>query len=352
MVNHPSTAREVGEVDLFELVASIWAQKALIIGFIVVATGVAAAYAFLSKPVYEARLYLQPPTLNDIADFNYGRTHEAELTPYTISDVYGVFTRNLQGESLRRAFFNNVYLPSLGDGQRQGSQDALYSDFLNTLTISGPTRDMPDRYSVAVYGSDPVQATAWVTAFVEQAGAQAKNEMITNVKREGEVRARNIEQQVTTLQETESRVRNDAISRLQEALNVAQAIGLENPPIIAGSVAAEVSAVMDGQLTYMRGTKALEAEIKNLQERKSDDPFIGNLRALQIKRSFYQGLQVSPDHVAVFRQDGPISVPDRPIKPRKGLILIGGFIAGGILGVLFALGRFFVSQRRKSLQGT
>jgi chain length determinant protein (polysaccharide antigen chain regulator) len=351
MANHPSMTRDADEIDLFELVAAIWAQKVLIIGFIVLATGVAAAYAFLSKPIYEARMYLQPPTLNDIADFNYGRTREAELTPYTINDVYGVFTRNLQGESLRRAFFTDVYLPSLSEEQRRGSQDALYSDFLNTLMIGGPTKDLPDRYSVAVYGSDPVQATAWAKAFVEKAGAQAETEMITNVEREGEVRARNYEQQITTLQETESRVRNDAISRLQEALNVAQAIGLENPPIISGSVAAEVSATMDGQLTYMRGTKALNAEIKNLKERKSDDPFITSLRALQIKQSFYQALQVNPDSVSVYRQDGPIEVPDRPIKPRKGLILVGGFIAGGILGVLFALGRFFVAQRRKSLQG-
>lgn len=351
MVNHPSTAREADEIDLFELVAAVWAQKALIIGCIVVATGVAAAYAFLSKPVYEARLYLQPPTLNDIADFNYGRTREAELTPYTIGDVYSVFTRNLQGESLRRAFFTDVYLPSLSEEQRQGSQDALYSDYLNTLTIGGPTKDLPDRYSVAVYGSDPTQATAWVKAFADKAGAQAETEMITNVEREGEVRARNIGQQITTLQETETRVRTDAISRLKEALNVAQAIGLENPPIITGSVAEEVSAVMDGQLTYMRGTKALNAEIKNLEERKTDDPFIANLRALQIKQSFYQALQVSPDTVAVFRQDGPINVPDRPIKPRKGLILVGGVIAGGILGLLFALGRFFIAQRRKSLHG-
>ncbi len=349
MATPPSMAREADEIDLFELVAAVWAQKVLLIGFIVVATAVAAAYAFLAKPVYEARLYLEPPTLNEIADFNYGRTRDAELTPYTINDVYGVYARNLQGESLRRAFFADVYLPSLTEGQRQGSQDALYSDFLNTLTISGPSKEMPDRYSVAVYGHDPVEATAWVRAFAARAGAQAKEEVITNLKREAEVRARNLDQQINTLQETESRVRNDAISRLQEALTVAKAIGLENPPIISGSVAVEITAAMDGQLTYMRGTKALSAEIKNLQERRSDDPFITNLRALQIKRSFYEALRVNADNVAVYRQDGSIDVPDRPIKPKKGLIIAGGFIAGGILGVLFALGRYLVALRRKSV---
>lgn len=346
MANHPTTTQEPDEIDLFELVAALWAQKFLIIGIALIAGACAAAFAFLSKPVYEARVYLEPPTLNGIADFNYGRTRDADLTPYTISDVYSVFTRNLQGESLRRAFFNEVYLPSLSDSERAGSQDALYSDYLNSLTIGGPTKDQPDRYSVAVQRADPNQATDWVKAFIARAGAASEKEMITNVTREASVRARNLAEQISILQETEGKVRTDAIVRLKEALSVAQAIGLENPPIIAGNVAAEVSATMDGQLTYMRGSKALNAEIKNLQERKTDDPFIANLRALQIKRSFFQALQVNSTDVSVYRQDGSIEVPDRPIKPKKAMIIVGGLIAGVILGMLVGLVRFFLTRRR------
>jgi chain length determinant protein (polysaccharide antigen chain regulator) len=98
----------------------------------------------------------------------------------------------------------------------------------------------------------------------------------------------------------------------------------------------------------MRGSKALIAEIKNLQERQTDDPFIANLRALQIKRSLFQALQVNPENVSVYRRDGPIEVPDRPLKPKKAMIIIGGFVGGGIVGVLICLIRLFVSKRRKA----
>ncbi|MEA9994847.1 Wzz/FepE/Etk N-terminal domain-containing protein [Pseudomonas sp. 10B1] len=338
--------QDADEIDLFELMSAVWKQKIIVVFLVMLSVLTAAAYAFLSKPIYEARIFLQPPTLNGIADFNYGRTRDAELTPFAVKDVYQVFVRNLQSESLRRAFFAEVYLPSLPESKRNGSQDVLYSDYLNELTIDLPTKDQPDRYSISVQSRDPVQATDWVKVFAARAGDAAESEMLKNVEREAEVRARNLGQQIATLQKTADKVREDSITQLREALKVAQAIHLKEPPIISGNVLAEVSATMNGQLTYMRGTQALEAEIKNLEERKSNDPFIDSLRALQIKQSFYKDLQVSHDRVSVYLLDGTVEQPDRPIKPKKGLIIALGVILGIALGVLVALIRHFVLIRK------
>jgi chain length determinant protein (polysaccharide antigen chain regulator) len=346
MVNNSVNTRDADEIDLFELITALWKQKLLIVGVAVLVTAIAAAYAFLSKPVYEARIFLQPPTSNEIADFNYGRTKDAELVPFTIKDVYDVFTRSLQSENLRRAFFVEVYLPSLPEAKRGGSQDALYANYLNELTIGVPSKEQPDRYSVSVQNNDPAKATEWVKAFVARAGVSAEDEMVKDVGREAEVRARNLSQQIATLQETQDKIREDSITQLQEALKVAQAIHLTDPPIITGNVSAEVSAAMDGQLTYMRGTKALEAEIRNLAERKSNDPFIASLRALQIKQSFYQKMQVAPDKVSVYRVDGPVEQPDRPVRPQKAFIIAIGMILGGGVGLLVALFRQLTLMRK------
>lgn len=346
MANTPGTTQHANETDLYELLTALWAQKLLIISVALIAALAAATYAFLTTPVYETRVYVQPPTLNGIAEFNYGRTSEAGLTPFTIKDVYEVFTRNLQSESLRRTFFKEVYLPALTESERSGSQDMLYGKFLRTLTIGVPSKEQPDRYSVNVEGEDPVQVTDWVKSFVARAGSAAEKEMISNTTREAEVRARNLGQQISTLQETESRIRQDSITRLREALKIAEAIGLENPPLITSNLSQEVSANMDGPLTYMRGSKALKAEIQNLEIRQSDDPFIGKLRALQIKQSFYKDLQVSPESVSVYRQDGPIERPDSPVKPKKTLIILLGFVLGGVLGLMVALVRNFMLVRK------
>ena len=113
MQNDRIDARRDDEIDLIELVRGLWAQKKLILGVTLLITAGAGLYAFLSKPVYEAKLFIMPPTQNGIAELNYGRGKSSELDIYSIGYVYEVFARNLQAESLRRKFFNEVYLPSL-----------------------------------------------------------------------------------------------------------------------------------------------------------------------------------------------------------------------------------------------
>lgn len=91
---------------------------------------------------------------------------------------------------------------------------------------------------------------------------------------------------------------------------------------------------MSGELTYMRGTKALEAEIANLGSRTLDDPFIQNLREQQEKLNFLRNLKMDPSLVAMYKQDGAAFQPDKPIKPRKAIIMLLSVLGGLGLGVL------------------
>lgn len=61
------------EIDLMELARGIFVQKWLILVVTLLVAIGATAYAFLSKPVYEAKLFIIPPTQNGIAELNYGR---------------------------------------------------------------------------------------------------------------------------------------------------------------------------------------------------------------------------------------------------------------------------------------
>lgn len=345
MRNTPESYRLDSELDVLEVLRSLWAKKLIILSVIFFAVLAAMVYLFLTKPVYEARVFVIPPTQNGIADFNYGRTAEAELEPYSVKDVYEVFLRNLQAESLRRSFFDEFYLPSLSDAERSGSQTRLYEKFSRELMVAPGDRNAPDRYSFVVQGEDPQQVVAWARAYVMRAGDLARDEMIKNVTREAEVRARNLAQQIERLREGGQKVREDLITQLREALNVARAIGLKEPPIISGTLSTEVSAGMDGHLSYMRGSKALEAEIENLERRKSDDPFIGRLRDLQARYAFYMSFEVNPESVGVFRIDGPIEQPDAPIKPKKSIVLILAALAGLFVGIAYVLLASALRQR-------
>lgn len=339
MQNNHIELRNADEIDLIELVRGIWAQKWLIIGLTILVTLVAAAYAFLSKPVYEAKLFIMPPTQNGIAELNYGRGKSTELDPYSIQYVYDVFTRNLQAESLRQAFFNEVYLPSLDESHRKDALDRIYERFSRELVIKSPGKGNPDRFSVTAEGNDPVRATEWAKAYVKRASDAAESELIKNVTTEASVRARNLEQRILSLRENAQRTREDRIQQLREALKIAESIGLTTPTVNS-SAAVDITVETGNRMDYQRGSKALLAEISALESRASDDAFISDLRSLQMRYSFYHKLNIDPDNISVYRQDGNVEVPESPIRPKKAIIIMLGFFAGLMFGGVVAFARF------------
>jgi chain length determinant protein (polysaccharide antigen chain regulator) len=165
------------------------------------------------------------------------------------------------------------------------------------------------------------------------------------VTTEASVRARNLEQRIVSLRETAQRVREDRIQQLREALKIAEAIGLTTP-VINSSAAVDITVDTGNKMDYQRGSKALAAEIQTLESRASDDAFISDLRTLQMRYNFYRKLNIDSELISVYRQDGSVEVPESPVKPRKGLIILLGMIAGALLGMLAALVKI-VSNRKE-----
>lgn len=345
MRNVPERLNNNDDVGLGQLISWMWTQKLLIGAVTAVVTLCAIAYALLTTPIYEAKIVVQAPTQDDISLVNVGRGEGSGLPNLSVKDVYEVYVGNLQSQALRRKFFRDIYLPSLSEEKHQGSQDALYAEFNSILTVANVGPTSPDRYNISAALPDPKEAADWVVQYAQMASDWAKRDLAKDLRADAVAKADNLERQIKIARDATRKVREDQIVRLSEALNVAKSIGLERPPLIANTMTAEVSAGMDAALTYMRGTKALEAEIENLRKRTSDDAFVQDLRVRQGSMSFYRGLEMSADAVRVYRLDGAIEIPDRPIKPKKALIVLLGLVAGLLLGASVALFRGLGSAR-------
>ncbi|MGE8439384.1 MAG: LPS O-antigen chain length determinant protein WzzB [Pseudomonas palmensis] len=341
MSNDRERAIRDDEIDLVELMRGLWQQKWLIVLTTILVSGAAVVYALTATPVYEAKVFVQPPSQNGVAHLNYGRGGDSELGMLTVKDVYDVYVRSLQSESLRRRFFQDVYMPTLSEEARRGSQDELYARLARVLVVGVTSKETPYRFAITVNSSDPKRAAEWAVSYAEMAGERAKQEVLKDVKADATVKANNLERRIKAAQESAQKQREDQIEQLNEALTVARSIDLEKPPIISGSLSTELSAGVDGALTYMRGSKALVAEIENLQKRKSDDPFIDKLREQQSSLAFYRALEIDSNVIQVYRQDGGIESPDSPIRPKKFTIVLLAVLAGGTLGLLLAFLRYF-----------
>jgi chain length determinant protein (polysaccharide antigen chain regulator) len=342
------------EKDLLELGKALWSQKILISAVAMGGGTIALAYALLSTPIYEAKATVLPPLVSDIAAYNAGRTEssggQSQLEPFTTEEVYSVFTRNLRSLSLRRNFFDEVYIPSLPKEQQSSPRDQLWIDFNKIVSINAPDRQSLELIEVAVQLSTPVLAAAWANQFIDRAAAVSERDMQLNVSSELQTRIRSIERRIASLRSSAQQRRADRIAILKEALSVAKAVGLDSPQVTAGRTSSnkELSEFTDGSLTYMRGARAIEAELQVLEARRSDDPFIPELRSLQETLSFLKTNEVQSENVKVFTLDSAAEVPETPVKPQKILVVALGLGVGTILGFFIALVRLMSPRAKQS----
>lgn len=333
-------------LDIYSFIVTIWRQKVVILCFAVLAVAMAAAYAFIVQPVYEARSFITPPTQNDIQSLNTGRA-ALQIPLLTVKDVYSVFLKNLQAESLRREFFDNTYLPA--QGQKDDPRGKLYEKLNRDLLIVQVGKE--DRFKFMIQDTDVQRAKTWADQYIARAQELSLQEINKNLASEFDVASLDFKQKIRVLRDEGAKDREDSLAKLREALIVAKAIGLEKPPIVSGNSnkSLNIAGSMDGELTYMRGTKALEAEIENLQARSSDDPFINKLRGFEANYNFYKQLSEQFRKVNTFRMDGGIEVSGEPVKPKTAMIILGGLIVGIMLGIVVALLRNALLVNRKNL---
>lgn len=87
------------EIDVFELVGGLWRRRGLIVLTATIVGGAAVLYALFATPIYEAKVFVQPPSQNDIAQLNYGRGGALGLvcsgSRMCMKSTFAIFSRSL-----------------------------------------------------------------------------------------------------------------------------------------------------------------------------------------------------------------------------------------------------------------
>lgn len=351
---HQTTYINDDEIDLRELALTLWRQKALIITCTIVVTAVAAAYAWFAPKVYQTSVTLLPPTLNDLASYNAlmlqldlatnkanQKEQEGEKAKVdqllTSRQAFDIFTRHVQSSHLKQAFFNDVYLPELNSAAALDSADtsqknALWNRFNAQLSITHPKGT--ERLVVELQGDNPQRITHWVNTYVEAAlqRSQAQAEQMLQGQLDNE--ASKLKAQIDAYRQSGEEERLFRIARLEEALQLAINLGIDSLPNSGNFITSYT-----GETTYLRGARALQAELQLLQARTNNDPYIPELASLKQQQKLVAQTTIQPETLALATVDSWAIEPLAPIKPKKKLILALGFLLGGMLGVFSALVR-------------
>jgi LPS O-antigen subunit length determinant protein (WzzB/FepE family) len=183
--------------------------------------------------------------------------------------------------------------------------------------------------------------------------------------------------------------RQNRIKQLDEAIMIADQLGISKPttPSALGDTAREVQGsvirteVNNQQIPlYFMGSDTLKAEraalrvrrsddftepriaeiqsqlsllannreVEILKQRENEDLFFKNLVKLRGEKARLEGLRVDFSRLQLVDVDQSATTPQRPVKPRKALILVIGLVAGLMLGSFVALVRTVILRTRAS----
>lgn len=416
------------EIDLRDLVKTLIKYNRVILITAAIVFSGALAYALLATPVYKAKVSFLPPTLGDVAPLKFPT---AEPGGDLSTKIYTDFEKNLNSLKLRREIFDKMnLLPLLNkDTNAQTNIEAVFNRFNENIATEKPVIKKNETTTPALHltlkGNDPkliadilnqiserVQSItkeeairdileqvtfkkSQLTREINELRAKAerqKNDAITKLQETDQVEREKLEDQIKTLRDNAKTKRMDQITVLTEAAKIAESIGLveksallENTTMATNEHNAFYTEVnTQPQPLYLRGSKALRSEIKELNERTSDDPFIPGLRDLQDKvellktnrqvealkarqsndpfiealrdkeseLAILEAFKIDSNQVSVATLDQAAYPPERREKPKRSLIVALGAIGGLFLGIIAAFMINFWHSLRLEDKGT
>lgn len=367
MEHNQPKANQADEIDLRELMCALWSHKILILVCTVVFAGMAAAYAFMSTPIYETSVQILPPRASDLVGYNAAseltgdavksasqssaQDPDEGMKTVTPTAAYAIFLKHLASDTVRQDFFEQYYLPAHSMPTDRSGIQRLHEKLDKELTITPPKKPTDIVSEITFEGKDPAVITTWANNYVNIALTRARDELLDNLAGYVRVRESSIAKQITVLGTIANSMREDQIVRTRDALAIAESIGLEVPPAgtpliaISGQRASAVNTFSNGDLMYLRGAKALRSELAQLEQRQNDDAYTPDLPDLRKAQALLQSIDLQPESLAAAIVDKAASEPEDPVKPNKPLILALGLVLGLMLGLFAALMRHMFSQR-------
>lgn len=406
------------EIDLVELLRSLFQQKYLILAVACLITLGAVAYAFLATPHYQVQSVLRPVDRGSLDELNGSGVYE--LTPAEALSRVGA---GLSSYESRLAFFRDNQALFSGLVTPGRSLEQVFEEFnRSAFTMLQVDPKRPNSLSEFVgisltypKGVDGVAVVNGLVAAVLEAEREriatdlkvlitnrlfsleqkieaarasyeaSKEAQIAALLEEDALQRAQLQDELQALRGELKTRRENRIKSLDEAIQIAESLGIEKPT----TPSAMADAQRQGQVVrtevnsreiplYFMGSEALKAEREALNARRSDDfsePRIAEIekelallsqnRQVEIlekrqNQDLYlkdlaewrqeaaqlKGIKFDTSTLQLVRLDQQALEPLSAVKPKKALIIGLGGIAGLMLGIFAALLRNLLRPRQ------
>ncbi|MNJ69508.1 hypothetical protein D3C77_658650 [compost metagenome] len=95
---------------------------------------------------------------------------------------------------------------------------------------------------------------------------------------------------------------------------------------------------------------AINRKVEILKARKNESAFLEGVESLRVERMRLQNIDTDLKQLRLVSVDQQAVTPNRPIKPRKVLIIVAALVSGLLLGAIIALVRGMFKLRLRQLR--
>ena len=333
------------------------AKKRNILYILIASILITAIYAFSLPNLYRAQIYIVPPQDKFVQPLNYFATQIAKDSQLVLKQqyIYFDFMKNAQSRQFQRKFFfdNNIYDyfdddPDYFADDPEEVFDSYFNGMLRfSLESKYVSRDIrqEDFFNVSFLHTDPNLAAKWLNDYIRMVERETSRRIVDGVNTSIENYRKKLQSAIDSHKVQAKQIRSDNITRLEEALLIAEALDiikpsnahLTNQTIIMDAGATSGPTQITEMPLYLFGVDALKTQIEILQTRITDDPFIPNLRSLEAELNTTSLVKVNYTDVRVAEIDQKALAPKRKYSPRRSLMIILGLFFGIVISFFYLL---------------
>ncbi len=338
-------------LDIKWLLDTFKEKKRNVLSIILVFIMSSLIYALMLPNTYKAEIFIVPPQDKYVQPLNYFATQIAKDSLLVLEQkfIYFDFMKNVQSRKFQRKFFyeNNIHDYFEGDDKEEIFDEYFHQNLRFRLESKSVSRDIrqEDFLTVSYLHTDPATAAKWLNEFVAMVEKETTKNIVDGVNASINNYKRKIKSSIDSKRELAKQIKQDKIIQLQEAYDIAEKLNIKNPS--NSNMTSQTIFMDDGGTTgptqitemplYLFGTDALASQIKILQNRTSDDPFIPNLRQLEEELNTTSLVRVNYEDVRVAEVDQSAIEPKKKYSPRRSLILLLGLFFGILFSFFYLL---------------
>jgi chain length determinant protein (polysaccharide antigen chain regulator) len=357
------------EIDLADLVRSLWAGKWLVIGTTLATVILAIAYLIIVPKSYTGTLYIAPISI--VEANKYLILNETELININSNQLESLFIEDIQTyEGLEKFTEELKYLEKL-ESESNSEFTARIKSVARTFTLSKPVNKKDNKepkWTIELTTQQPELAIEVLSNALSFSNDRVNSQIQNTIDTHTTMRTRSIAMEIEDISITadillshEKLTTQVRLAFLKEQAILARAIGIEQNTLTAQTFTTQsalVTNVSKEQPFYLRGYIAIEKEIDMLSSRQAPELFIPELAGLEKRKQQLlqdqsvnrakKAIKLTPIGTDTFKAAAyDLFDIEFKSKTKTSLILALSLVLGGILGIFVLLIRNAVTREKQ-----